>query len=282
MAGLSCVVAAACGKRSEYEMARAKADVSSAAQSVAKLRVEESAGRDANPTPRKIIRDLEIALAVTDAGNFLRAVERLVAQSGGYVSDKRVTHEGERILGGTLTLRVPSERLDGAGEALHALGTVESETLKADDISEQYYDLAARLTNMKRLEERLLALLTQRSAQLSEIVTLESKLAEVREQIERLEGKQRLWDNQVALSTIRLTFRVPVVTVAQEPVGFFAELGSTLKVSVTRLLRVGRGASVVVVALLPWAALALAGVLLGRWALGRWTASAVKGGVRSG
>jgi hypothetical protein len=180
-----------------------------------------------------------------------------------------VQHDGQRVQGGTLVLRVPAERLDGASESLRALGTVESESIRAEDISEQYYDLDSRLKNARNLEARLLKLLAERAGQLSDVIAMETKLGEVREQIERLEGRQRLWDNQVALATVRISFHVPLPVAPIAEASFLADLRSTFSGSLAVLGAVSRGFVFFLTALAPWSPLIIGAILLLRRMLRR-------------
>src|SRR5207244_2290107 len=108
-----------------------------------------------------------------------------------------------------------------------------SETLHANDISDQYVDLTARLSNARVFEERLLRIVWEKTGKLSELIEVESQLAREREQIEQLQGKQRLWDNQVALATVRISFRVAVAA-APAPI-FGSRLVAALQTSMVNV-----------------------------------------------
>ena len=224
-----------------------------------KPHAESAAPRDV--VPRKILRSLDMELLVPSGDSFIRSTEQLGASLGGYFADSQI--RGSDRSSGAITLRVPAEKLDTAAAALRQAGHVTSETLHADDISDDYYDLTARLSNARTLETRLLSLLQERTAKLSDVVEVETKLAEVREQIERLEDKRRLWDGQVALSTIKIEFRVSVAL--SEP-AFGGQLYGTLVSSAEAFVTFARGVAFVVVASLPWAPFFAAIVLAIRWA----------------
>jgi hypothetical protein len=67
---------------------------------------------------------------------------------------------------------------------LREQGIIQSENIKAEDVSEEYYDIQARLENAKRLEARLLDMVQKNTGKLADLVLLEEKLGEVRERIE--------------------------------------------------------------------------------------------------
>ncbi len=103
-----------------------------------------------------------------------------------------------------LTLRVPSDRYHDALARFQQLGQVENLRERAQDVTEEFVDLEARLRNLKRSEEQLLALL-KRTGRVSDLLQVERELAQRRSEIERLEGRLRLLTHQVAFSTLHVT-----------------------------------------------------------------------------
>lgn len=239
------VMGLACSREQTPSLARARSDVRG---------TDRLAGlSEAGPSSlqRKIVRDLTVRMRVDDVTAFLRSVEALAASSGGYVADREVEQDTDRSRSGSVTVRVASDRVESIGEALRALGTVEVETLKSDDISEQYYDLTARLHNAQQLEGRLIALLSERTGKLSDVVEVETKLAAVRETIEQLQGKQRRWDDQVSLATLRITFHSEPRS-AVFAGGFGQEWIAVLGKSAQAFVGFARSVALLGAALLPW------------------------------
>jgi hypothetical protein len=258
MKGLRVAVAAILASTS---CAREAADSAPSAQAAlegapAAASGETSATR-ADTMPRKIIRDAQASVTVQHSGDFVRSLERAVTATGGYVASKQVGGVGNGEWG-DISLRVPADKLDSVLETLTVLGTVESESVKAQDISAEYYDVTARLKNERVLEARLLRLVDERTGRLADVVDAEAKLAAVREQIEQLEGRQRLWDSQVALATVRISFRAAP---SPETLSYVASLRRSFASSVHGMRELGRGASLAGVALAPWAVLGAACVL---------------------
>jgi hypothetical protein len=109
-------------------------------------------------------------------------------------------------------------------ERLKGLGKVEDVSVSADDITDQYYDLQIRMENQKRLEKRLLELLNRQTNKLSDLLEVERELARVRTQIDSMEGRKRLWDNQVAYSTLYVNVYEPMPAIAGDDGGAFRTL----------------------------------------------------------
>jgi hypothetical protein len=89
--------------------------------------------------------------------------------------------------------------------------------VNAEDVSEEFVDLTARMANSHRLEERLVELLRTRTGKLQDVLTVERELARVREEIERMEGRLRFLKNSAQLSTLAVTLYEPPPLVASHP-----------------------------------------------------------------
>lgn len=152
---------------------------------------------------RKLIRIASIVLQVEDVPRVVQQVKRVAESLNGYVASLSQSQIDERR-SASITIRVPSERYSEALIQLQALGRVVNLSERAQDVTEEFIDIDARLRNLKRSEEHLLTLL-KRSAKVSELLSVEKELANRRSEIERLEGRLRYLSHQTALSTIDVT-----------------------------------------------------------------------------
>ena len=200
---------------------------------------------------RKQIRDARLRLEVESCEVARRAIEADVIARSGFVSDADLEHHDARVSRAYLVLRMPSAELPAALLHYAQLGTVLREEIDTCDITDDYYDVEARLGSARQLETRLLELLDTNAAELSDVLKVEHELARVRETIERHEGKLRLWANQVALSTltIELVERSNYVAATTTLSG---RIGATFDSSWNALLSVGEAFVHLVVALSPW------------------------------
>ena len=156
---------------------------------------------------RKIIYSVSLHLIVEDADKAMEEVERLTQEIGGFVAESKVwKSEGYRQA--TVTVRVPAGDLKDALAAFRDLALdVESENVDSQDVTEEYVDLEARLTNEQRTEAELLELLETRSeiGKTEDILEVHRELKVVRAEIERIQGRMRYLDNLSAMATVRLT-----------------------------------------------------------------------------
>lgn len=160
------------------------------------------------PSTRKLIRRLELALVVKDTEATAAALQKLVTSMGGFVSDVNASRAGETMRY-TMTLRVPAERLDAAREEIHRLALrVEHEQMTTEDVTSQFVDSEARLRSLRATEDELRELLAEsreRARKVSEVMEIYNNLTEVRTQIEQIQGQLNQLQGQVSYSTINLT-----------------------------------------------------------------------------
>ena len=202
--------------------------------------------------PRKLIQNASLHLEVESCEDARRAIEAELAEVGGYVSSAKVDHFEGRSSRAVLVLRIPTAELGASLEAVAALGTVLNESLATQDITDEYFDIGARLTNARKLETRLHELLAAEAKELKDMLEVERELARVRETIERFEGRIRLWDGQVAFSTLTVTLSTRELYVAVAPRTLGSQIVHTFGDSWHALAAFGRGLLLVVVAVLPW------------------------------
>jgi hypothetical protein len=136
---------------------------------------------------------------------------RLAAERvGGYVGNANVVAGRDQHRTAVLEVKVPAARFDDLIAGLRPLGRVESVNVSAQDVGEEYVDVTARIANARRLEERLIDLLANRTGKLQDVLNVERELARVREEIERHEGRLRYLRSRTSLSTLSVSLHEPV------------------------------------------------------------------------
>ena len=158
---------------------------------------------------RKIIRNAEFSMETLDYDHTVQAIADLVEQSGGYVENSQTVGAGAagdyvRSRWASFTVRIPAEGLDGFADALRQCGSVTSSNLSTQEVTEYYYDTEAHLKSLQLQEERLLEILSKADV-LTDVIALEGSLADVRYQIESLQGSLRRLDSLIALSTVTIS-----------------------------------------------------------------------------
>jgi len=154
-----------------------------------------------------VIRTVELAIVAADYSLVRGALDRLLAAQGGFAAQLSATDTKGSAQSLTATLRIPAAKLAATVAELKKLGRVENETHRGDEVTQQYTDLTARLSNARHTEQRLIAVLNQRTGKVKDILEVEQEIARVREGIETLDAQRRTTENQVQLATIQLQVR---------------------------------------------------------------------------
>jgi hypothetical protein len=161
---------------------------------------------DAVDAGRSVIRNASIELVVDDGAAAITQVTERAAAFGGHVSGSFLSRAEDGTVSGSLTLRVPADRLDALVDALDALArSVPYRSVDESDVTLQLSDLDARIANLRAFERELLELLTEvreRDGTVEGLVAVADRLREVRTEIDVIEGRRRQLADQVALSTV--------------------------------------------------------------------------------
>jgi len=105
----------------------------------------------------------------------------------------------------SLTIRVPSSRFGDALQALKSLdGEIQTSGVSAQDVTDQFVDLQARLTAKQAEEQRYIAILN-RANTIDEILKVDASLGNVRTQIEQLTAQINSIKNRTEFSTISMS-----------------------------------------------------------------------------
>ncbi|HEY3822027.1 MAG TPA: DUF4349 domain-containing protein [Polyangiaceae bacterium] len=152
-----------------------------------------------------LIYTANLSLAVFQVEPGLDAVERVAREVGGYLSSRQDN---------AITIRVPRDRFDDAIARIEKLGDVTHRDIKAQDVTDEFVDLQARLKNAYAVRDRLNELMSK--AAVKEALEIEKELGRVTEEIERMEGKLKLLRDQMAFSTVTVTFAPVAVEQVQD------------------------------------------------------------------
>ena len=163
---------------------------------------------------RKIIQSASLDLEVEEVGRQFQEVIRFAESAGGFVSSSSFSNRDDEQAA-DLTIRVPATRYQDVLAQIRGLGTVTLESSDANDVTEEYTDLEARLRTLEATEGRYLALLA-RADTIEDILTVQDRLDGVRGQIEQAQGRINLLDQITELATITVHLRPEEVAAPAE------------------------------------------------------------------
>ncbi len=177
-----------------------------------------------NPvTNRKIIKKGSIRFETGSIEQTKEHIDQVVNDLGGYVSHDNLQHYPGKIEE-SMTVRIPAENFDIlltriSGEAKK----IDSKTINAQDVTEEYMDVRARVKTKKAVANRYKQLL-QKANTIKDILAIEEELGNIQEEIESAEGRLQYLKNRIVFSTLHITFYKQTST----KVGFFSKLGRAL------------------------------------------------------
>lgn len=176
---------------------------------------ENTSSRVEAATPRQIIKTATIRMQVNDAEKSHAAIQQLVKNNQAYFGkDERSQNNGS--IDYNTTIRVAATSFDTLVDLLLKEAVfINNKEINTDDVTSEYVDVAARLRNKKELEQRYLQILKQ-ATKVTDILEVEQNLQTIREDIEATEARLKSMQDQIAYSTIHLSFyqRLPY---ANEP-----------------------------------------------------------------
>jgi hypothetical protein len=257
----------------EYDLAVARAPMATPepayfSSDIRQTSAQSTATSALIPSTDKIVYSGNATIETTAFDDTIERFEELVKSLGGfvefsYVSGKPIIPEVKGTDGvyrpmytayrsATFTVRIPAVAFEGAKSTLGTLGNVTSLTSSAVNITAQYTDNEARLV-MYRTEETRLNILLERADTIADIMSIESRLAQVQYEIESLETSKRNMDSQVSYSTLSVNIaEVEKYTETEQPHRtYWQQIGDALRDSIKAIGRFFAWLGKAIVAILP-------------------------------
>lgn len=173
------------------------------------------------PEGRKWIITVNMSAETEDLDALMEALNGKISGLGGYVEDQDSyngsMYSSRRYRSASLTVRIPAERVDEFTEEMSGIANVVSTNLSREDITLSYVATESRVNALQTEEARLLELMEQAET-MADLLEIESRLTDVRYELENRASQLRLYDNQVDYATIYLSIdEVQEYTPVEEP-----------------------------------------------------------------
>jgi len=150
------------------------------------------------------------------------ALQALAKQYGGETESSSY-YESDSGKTQYVTVRINSSSFDTFTGRLSEIGTVKSFSSNSEDVTQQYIDISAKLTNLVASRDRLLALYNT-TANLSDIIMLEKEIADVQYQIDSTTQQKLYYERQSAKATVSVTLSEPLPVVNKSLLDPFSQL----------------------------------------------------------
>ena len=210
---------------------------------------------------QKLIKTVTICAETKEYDKLMTSLTDKVKQLKGYLEESEESQYGagnRRYC--SLTVRVPCESLDTFLMEISESTNVLSKNVSTEDVTLAYVDMESHIKALRTEEETLLRLL-EKAEKLSDVITLQNELTDVRYQIESYESQLRTYDNQVRYSTVHLTLEeVERERTVQEKKSFLQEIRSGLSDNLYEIGQVLRSVAIWFIVSLPY--FALVGVIV--------------------
>jgi hypothetical protein len=186
---------------------------------------------------RKIIQDADLTMEVDSPVESQRRVTSIAEAHGGFVvtseSKQRQSEDpSQRVIDVAVVIRVPSAQFASTRDEILGLSkNVPEQKTTGQDVTEEYIDLNARIKTQVALEAQFMEIMKQAN-KVADALEVQRQIAEVRTEIEKLEGRKRFLENRSSLSTITVNLKAPT-TVFVNPTGFGLEIKEAAKESVS-------------------------------------------------
>lgn len=200
-------------KGAAYDMAggdrsKAKMEVSESSADEGSGSAENSDKKQPIQDQRKVIYNADLRITVEKLQNTMETVRKMVEAKGGYIVESN-TNTGERgYEDGMMTVRVP---MNGFRPFLQEVKDLSEgsphESVRGEDVTEEYVDLSSRLTAKKQVRDRLESFMNE-AERTEDLLKISSDLARVQEEIEQIEGRLNFLKNQSDYSTVTIQFEV--------------------------------------------------------------------------
>lgn len=158
-------------------------------------------------TGRKWIVTMNLSVETQDLDAALTQLSGQIGSFDGYVQDQNVhngsNYSGRRYRSANLTIRIPVEHTDEFTAQVGNICHVVSKSQSKEDVTLTYVATESRLNALKTEETRLLELLAQ-AENMSDLLQIESRLTDVRYELESVTSQLRVLENQVDYATIYL------------------------------------------------------------------------------
>src|SRR6185369_14744738 len=163
-------------------------------------------------TDRKIVRNADLTMEVASTNEAQHRVSSIAEAHGGFVvnsesKQRESADPAQRTVDFKVMVRIPADQYGVALDEIKQLASnVLEEKSTGQDVTEEFIDLEARIKTQKALETQFLEIM-QRANKIEDALEVQRQIAEVRTEIEKLEGRKRFLENRSSLATITVNIQ---------------------------------------------------------------------------
>lgn len=231
--GMLTTLLAGCGGSSvAYDKAEAQEAPAAPEVEYGMMADSSAAGASVSVTNQKLIKRVSMETETEDLDAVLPQVNAKVGELGGYVESQELyngsSYSSYRSRSVNMTVRIPAERLADFTNQVEGISNVTSYTQTSDDVTLQYVDTESRVKALEVEQQRLMELL-ENAETMADLLEIESRLTDVRYELESYASQLRTLENLVNYATVNLYIRQVKTYTEVEPLTVWQRIGSGFK-----------------------------------------------------
>ncbi len=186
------------------EMPETESAIADSNYQAGKESASETASADNDLANRKLIKNANLTVETKAFDQFIVSLENQIQAFGGYVQSGESRGSADRgSRWSNYTVRIPADRYDGFLSQISTLGTVIYKSENVQDVTMAYTDTESHIRALETEYETLLSIL-EKCKELSDVITVQSRITDVNYQLDRYKSQLRQYDNLISYCTVYL------------------------------------------------------------------------------
>lgn len=295
--GLTAIMATGCGKKSagsavsnssmfhtegSFDMAETKASSDNGINTMPQEAIYEegkgSAESEISQTgmDRKLIKTVSMNVETEEFDSLIVNLQARISGLGGYVENSNTNNSGYYVNNGryaNYVIRVPADKLEELIGNVAEIANVTWKEEGIEDITLRYIDVESHKIALQTEQDRLLVLM-EKAESVEDLIAIESRMSEVRYQIQSYESTLRMYDNQIDYSTLHLSISEVKKLTPQEELSVWEKIQDGFMENLDHVITGTRDFFIGVVVAIPylvvWGVTLCIGCGIGKWLLIKW------------
>jgi uncharacterized small protein (DUF1192 family) len=171
---------------------------------------------------RKLIKTANLSFEVENLNERTSSIRRAIQKHKGYTLSEEdfTSYDRENI---QMDIKVPSQNFEAfLADVSDGVEHFESKDISAQDVTEEFIDIEARIKTKKEVEQQFIGLL-EKANSINDIMEIEERIGFVRQEIESAEGRLKYLASNTSYSTVSLSYFVFL----EEPSKYGREFGES-------------------------------------------------------
>ena len=175
----------------------------------AEASADEAGTAENGQSNRKLIRTFNLDAETTDFDNLVTQLQQETQNLGGYVESSYVngnSYYTENSRYASLTLRIPKDKTNDFLGTVGEMANVTSKSENVEDVTLTYTDLKSHVEALQAEQEQLMKLMEQAKT-VEDTMSIQSRLTDVRYELESYMSQLKVYDNQVDYDTVNISIQ---------------------------------------------------------------------------